>query len=370
MYRRAIRGHPQVTKAGVAVTAAFAMAIAMVIGIAPAVGASSGPPKLSSLKGSTLVVTSWGGVWTSSEQKYLYGPFTKDTGIKVKVVVNGSNPLIPAMLQEQQGNVSIDIAESLDWLVAYDKGYVQKFPSWLLSIFKKNLNATTYTKYYLTAGNTADVIACNPAVMKKCPVTPAEFFTLKNYPGPRAIATGPTQALPFALEAAGVSTSKKMFPLDVTKALNELKKIKPDVVVWPSSGSQQQQVIDDKEVGAEYMWNGRAYVTKQQNIHNLVISWNGAIMPTSNGYIVMKNAPNENAAFEYFAWLAQHPKNEADWTKALTYPMPSKVLSKYLPKALAEQLPASHPQLLRTSNAYWAKNYTNLSKIWTTFLAG
>ncbi len=311
---------------------------------------SGGPPRLASLKGQTLVMTSWGGVWTQDEQKYLFGPFTKDTGIKVQTVINGSDPAIPSILQEQQGNVSIDISESLNPVVLFNKNDAQSFPHWLTAAFRKDFRPNSYSSNYVDIGDTATVIACNPAVMKKCPLTPAEFFDPKDYPGPRAIVNDPTEAMPMALEAAGVPANK-LFPLNVKAALTELGKIKPYISVWPSSGSQQQQVLIDKQVGAEIMWNGRAYVVQQQNIHNLKISWSGALLPEPNGFVVLKGAPQAEAAFEYFYWLAQHPENQAEWTKAITYPTPAKTLASLLPKAVAAALPVG--QKVTITNQFW-----------------
>lgn len=327
---------------------------------------SNAPPSLKSLKGSTLVVTTWGGVWTQYEQKYLFGPFTKDTGIKVQTVTNGSDPAIPSILQEQQNNVSIDISESLNPVVLFNKNDVQNFPAWLIAAFKKDLRPGSYTTKSVDIGDTATVIACNPAVMKKCPLTPAEFFNPKAYPGPRAIVNDPSEAIPMALEAAGVPHTK-LFPLDVQKGLSELQKLKPYVSTWPSSGSQQQQVLIDKQVGAEIMWNGRAYVVQQQNIHNLKISWSGALLPEPNGFTVLKGAPNTAAAFEYFYWLAQHPKNQAEWAGALTYPMPAKNLDSYLPKAVAAALPVG--QKVTITSQYWFANHlSDLESSWQGFL--
>jgi|GEM_PF-1722214 len=328
---------------------------------------SSGPPSLSSLKGSTLTVTSWGGVWTSLEQKYLYGPFTKDTGIKVQIVTNGSDPAIPAILQEQQGNVSIDLVEPLNPVEMIQKGYVSKFPSWLTAAFAKYFRPGTYTDTSVDIGNTASVIACNPAVMKKCPLTPAQFFDTKDYPGPRAIVNDPTEAIPMALEALGVPGSQIAMHPDVNKAMAELRKIKPYVSVWPSSGSQQQQVLIDKQVGAEILWNGRAYVVKQQNIHNLIISWQGSLLPEPNGFVIPKGAPNAAAAEEYFYWLAQHPQNQAEWTNGITYPTPGKTVASYLPKAVVAALPINEP-VLNTSNFWFASHAKQLETVWQSFL--
>jgi putative spermidine/putrescine transport system substrate-binding protein len=335
-------------------------------GVDVAGASSSGQPSLKSLKGQTIVEASWGGVYTQAEKKDLWDPFTKATGIKVEAVINGSDPSIPAILGEQTHNQTIDLVTPLNPAIMISKGEIQQFPSWLLATFKKYLRPTAYTKNYMEASDTSTVIACNPAVMKKCPLTPAEFFNVKEYPGPRAIVNDPTEAIPMALEALGVPSDQLGGALNVSKAMKELKKIKPYISSWPDSGSQQQQLLTDKSVGAEIMWNGRAFVV-QQTIPKLIISWSGALLPEPQGYIVTKHAPNLQATFAYFAWLAEHPKNQAKWVETMTYPMPAKNLNSYLPANIAAALPVGKKVTI-TSNLWDAQNETLLANTWQSFL--
>jgi spermidine/putrescine-binding protein len=105
----------RISKAGVLLAGVLLLAGSLFTGGSSVASASSnGQPSLKSLKGQTLVVTTWGGVWTQAEQKDLWGPFTKATGIKVQAVVNGSDPAIPAMLGEQTNNVTVDLVEPLN----------------------------------------------------------------------------------------------------------------------------------------------------------------------------------------------------------------------------------------------------------------
>jgi putative spermidine/putrescine transport system substrate-binding protein len=344
-----------------------AMASASSVMAGKSTNAASGAPDLSSFKGRTLVVTSWGGVWTQLEQKNLYKPFEKATGVKVKIVINGSDPAIPAILQAQQGHQGIDLAEPLNPAELTLKHLASTFPSWLMTTFKQTLSPGRYSSQTFDAGNTATVIACNPAVMKKCPTTPAQFWDVKNFPGPRAIVNDPNEAMPMALEAAGVSP-KKLFPLDINNAITRLKKIKPDISVWPSSGSQQQQVLIDKQVGAEIMWNGRAFVVKQQNIPNLQISWKGSLLPEPNGYVVPVGAPDADVAYAYLYWLALHPKNQAAWTTGISYPMPTKELGKLVPKSVAEALPLGNRITAFTDNTWFAQHQTDIEHAWQSYL--
>jgi spermidine/putrescine-binding protein len=114
------------------------------------------------------------------------------------------------------------------------------------------------------------------------------------------------------------------------------------------------------------MWNGRAYVVSQ-SIPNLQINWGGSLLPEPNGFVVLKDAPHAAAAFEYFSWLAQHPKNQAEWSAALTYPMPAKNLNSYLSPKVAAALPVGKKVTI-SSNTWFAQNETTVEHAWQGFL--
>jgi putative spermidine/putrescine transport system substrate-binding protein len=322
----------------------------------------------SAVKDKQLVITSWGGVWTDNEKRLFFDPFEKDTGIKVQVVVNGSSPMAPALLQAQQGRVAIDISETENAYILKNKGYLQQFPQELMDVFKGAFRSNAYNDYVVNLGQTATLLVCNPAVMKKCPQTPAEFFDVKNFPGPRAINNTNYSSMAFALLADGVPADK-LIPLDIPRAMKKLQSIKSSIAVWPSSGSQQQQVLIDKEVGAAYMWNGRAFVVKSKNIPNLQLIWNGSQTTNGDGYAILKDAPHKQAAYEFFRWLAAHPEAQAEWTKALTYPTPTNQLDSLIPAEISAALPvAAHATIL--DSQWLAQHQGEMQKAWQGFLGG
>lgn len=323
----------------------------------------------SSADSNTLTVTSWGGVWTDNEQKYFFKPFEKDTGIHVKVVVNGSSPMTPALLQEQQNDVSIDLVETENSFVLKDKGYLGPFSSSLMKLFAKKFRPDSYTQWVVNSGQTASLIVCNPKIMKKCPTTPKEFFDTKNYPGPRAIVNEGDNAMALALQADGVSSSELSKRLDIPRAMRKLRSFKQHVQVWPSSGSEQQQILINGEVGAAYMWNGRAYVVKRDNIPGLQMSWTGSTIENGDGYAILKNGPNKKNAEKFLTWLANHPKNQAKWSQALTYPTPTKELDALLPKDIAAALPVGHHPVMLNSG-WGAKHQDEIQQNWQQFLGG
>jgi putative spermidine/putrescine transport system substrate-binding protein len=326
--------------------------------------ASSGGGKPSG----TINVSTWGGVWTDAEKKEFADPFTKDTGVKVNYQVSGSSPMAPALLQAQSGNVKLDVVDAENAEVLRSKNLLADFPADLQKTLQETSRPGTYKPYVVNLGSTATMIACNPKVMKKCPTTPAEFWDVKNFPGPRAIANQSYTAMQFALEADGVPADQ-VFPMDMDRAIKKLQEIKPHVKVWPSSGAEQQQVLIDKEVGAAIMWNGRAFVVQRDNIPELKLFWDGSVVSGSDGLVVMKDAPNKAGAFAYIKWIAEHPQNQASWTKALTYPTPTKELLDLVPKDIADALPAAH-DVSKQDDKWISDNTTQLQKAWQGFLAG
>ncbi len=346
-----------------------AVASAGAVAVLAAAGCGGDSAESSADASGTVNVSTWGGVWTDAEKEFLGDPFTEDTGIKVNYQVSGNSPMAPALLQAQSGNVDLDVifAENAEVLAAED--LLAEFPDDLMESLEEYARPDSYSDTLVNMGTTATLIACNPDVMDKCPTNPEEFWDVENFPGPRAIVNQSYGAMAFALQADGVPQDE-IYPMDIDRAIEKLEEIKPSVKVWPSSGAEQQQVLIDKEVGAAIMWNGRAFVVKRDNIPNLEMHWDGSIRSDADGLVVMKDAPNKEAAFEYIKWIVEHPENQAKWTEALTYPTPAKDLYDLLPAEIAAALPGEHEENMPQDDQWIVENTTELQKAWQSFLAG
>jgi putative spermidine/putrescine transport system substrate-binding protein len=351
-----------------AATAGLAIGVAACGGSDDTSGGGAASSGSSSKPSGTVNVSTWGGVWTDGEKKEFGDPFAKDSGVKVNYQVSGNSPMAPALLQAQSGNVKLDVIDAENAEVLRSKNLLADFPPDLMNTIKQTSRPDAYKPYVLNLGSTATMIACNPDVMKKCPTNPQEFFDTKNFPGPRAITNTSYSAMQFALEADGVPADQ-VYPMDIDRAIKKLDQIKPSVKVWPSSGAEQQQVLIDKEVGAAIMWNGRAFVVKRDNIPNLKMYWDGSTVSQSDGLVVLKDAPNKAGAFAYIKWIAEHAQNQADWTKSITYPTPTKDLLNLVPKDIAAALPAAH-DVNQQDDKWISDNTTQLQKAWQGFLAG
>jgi spermidine/putrescine-binding protein len=314
-----------------------------------------------------LVMASWGGIFKDTTQKYIAGPFEKDSGSKVDIVDVGGGWAAKIQAQKAAGAVQWDVIDSIDAGSAeflFKNGMLAPLPDDLAARLKAVSLPGTVTPYGIEEGSTGVVIACRTDV-KKCPSNAAEFFDAKGFPGARAIVNEPNQVLPFAALASGIPADK-LFPVDLDKAFALLNSIRSQVSVWPTSGDQQQQVLRSGEVDMAIMWNGRAYDLTQKGTP-LKIVWPGALLDP--GYIVvLKDAPNKDLAFKYMEYYATHPQQQADWAKVLPYGMASKDVASLLPADVADALPSSHDSV-RIDPSWFADHEAEIAKRWQEFLA-
>lgn len=319
------------------------------------------------LSGSINVAT-WGGPFTDAEKQFFGDPFTAETGVTVNYLAQSESPTGTALLQAKSGNITLDVINSENAEALNAEKLLANFPE---DMYKSLLDASepnTVLPYQLKAGQTAVVIACNPDVVKKCPTNPAEFFDLDGFPGARSIVIGlPWTALHFALVADGVAADKT-YPMDIDRAVAKLKTIKGhDDVLFTQSPNQAEQMLNDKEVGIAFLPHGGAY-TVSQNIKNLQVYWEGATM-TNDGLVVMDAAPNKAAAFAYIKWIGEHPEAQAGFTKAVSYPTPSKKVKDYLDPALFNAMPNAH-NVVPEDDAWLVQNMDAVQKKFQEFLAG
>jgi putative spermidine/putrescine transport system substrate-binding protein len=349
------------------------LAVGVVLGAAGCGGDDGGggqAPEGGGAPEGPVAVSSWGGSWTEAEQEHIGGPFTRDTEIDVEYKVTGESPTSPALLQAQSGNVQLDVINSENAELLRSKGLLAKWPPEIMALLEESARPESYKDDLIAFGNTANVIVCNPDVMERCPKTAEEFWDVEGFPGRRAIMDQAEAALAFALQADGVA-KEDVYPLDIERALGKLEEIKPHIRVWPASGDEQQQVLINKEVGAAIMWNGRAWGVKRENISDLEMYWDGAQVSYGSGLVVMKDAPHQEAAFEYIKWILEHPKAQAAWSEALTYMTPTDQLNDLVSAEVAAALPSAHEDDVIIEDDEWLVEHNEeIQNAWQEFLAG
>ncbi|WP_131735487.1 extracellular solute-binding protein [Actinomadura roseirufa] len=355
-------------------TALLAGALATALtGVTAACGSDSGSG--SGGKDRTLVIAGWGGSFTAANKEAFYDQFEKDTGIKVTVATPGGGFAAKVAAQRSGNNVEWDLLEAPggDTAKLVLDGNLEKFPQSLVGeitplVADGAIRPGPSEAYYLDHGGTVNLIGCNTKLIKKCPTNPREFFDVAGFPGTRGItANNPIFTSLFALEGDGVD-AEQLFPVDVNRAMNALKKIKPHVPVWSTSPAQMQQAVVDGEVGIMQAPN-TVLASAMKQVPTLKLYWDGGLL-FDEGWCVTKGAKHKDAAFEFIKWYAQHRENQARFTEKIYSGTAGRDMAKYLSPDVLKNLPINKPGVTLVDGKAGAKQQQELGKALREILVG
>ncbi|MEU6252590.1 ABC transporter substrate-binding protein [Streptomyces sp. NPDC047043] len=314
----------------------------------------------------TLVVRNSGGTYGDANQKAVYDPFTKETGIRVEVV---NIEYAQMLAQIKQGRPQFDVIDDsmADFVLFKKEDATETLDFDRLKNFK-----TAGIAKSLVTGNAvgknywASVMAYRTdAFGGKKPSSWADFWDTKAFPGSRALQAvdADLPELEFALLADGVDPDK-LYPLDVDRAFRSLDAIKGDVKKFWDTGALPGVLLGRKEVVASSVWHGRLDALIKGGAP-LAYQWNGA-RRQSNGLGIAKGAGNLDAAYQLIDFSLR-PEVQAHYAEL--YPMAPTVPAAYkkLSVKTAANL-ASSPAHLESGFdldvEWWIKNQDAVSKRW------
>lgn len=325
-----------------------------------------------------VVVAGGTGAYGDAVKKYFYEPFAQATGIKV-ISAGGSygEKLAKLRAMTQVNRVEWDVLTlSVDMLSPQNAGFFRDLGANCSET--PNVASAGVDGACLRQGAIFDigagVMAYSTQVFpdgKPQPASWADFWNVKDFPGPRALPNIGTPHWPMmaALLADGVAPDK-LFPLDVERALKKLDQIKPHVAVWWRSGDQSQQIWRSREVVMAMMFAGRALRLRADGLP-IGVSWNGAPLDASF-WGVLKDAPHPNAALALVNFVYSRPQEHADFAKENLAPTGLKALLPLLDPAM-QKVQATHPdnwpKIVRTDTAWLGANQEAVLKRWTEWLA-
>lgn len=196
-----------------------------------------------------VVVRNAGGAYDETQRKYIYNPFTKETGIEVVAV---ASTLTKMLAMVKAGNTELNVADAgFDGLLTVGKqGALAPidFDSW------KYTDPKDVSNEYRTATTVglclyATVLGYNKEAYPegKQPKSWAEFWDVEKFPGSRMLADMASGApnLEFALIADGVPMDK-IIPIDVDRAFKAMSKIKPHIKKFWDTGALSAQMLAER----------------------------------------------------------------------------------------------------------------------------
>jgi spermidine/putrescine-binding protein len=350
-----------------------AVAAAMALVAAPVLAGCGSSESASSSK--TLVVQSWGGDLGAAEQAAFYKPFTEKTGIKVKVVESGAEAGAQLKKQIDAGRVTWDLLTG--------------FPPETMSQFNDQglLETLDYSKVpaadKLSPGAKLpyamgyDVETAVPAFSTRSGVkalnSMKEFFDPKNFPGPRMAPNWGTASMQceMALLADGVPADQ-LYPIDHERCFKVWDRIKGDVKVWFTTGSQMAQALVEDSVDYCMCWDGRVQQALATN-KNWDYKFDGA-MSYFDYMGVAKGSQNRDLALRLLDYVAT-PEAQAKYAEMIKYgpanpdavdllPAEMKTRSAVSPENLAVLYRRPEDKLAQVNSANEA-----LQKAWDSWVA-
>jgi len=279
------------------------------------VGAALGAPAVvRAQRGKSLVVVSFGGTYQDAQRKCYYAPFEAATGIKIVEDTIATPGKIKAMVDSK--NVTWDVCEvpSPSMLTLHGEGYLEDIDYGVVP--KEDLLDLAVQPGGVGIFFYSWILAFNTKQYKKdgrFPKSWADFWNVRDFPGPRAIDAGNRGIAPleFALMADGVPPAT-VYPIDVERAWRVLDRIKPAVVKWPTSFAQHMQLLQDGEVVMTTASSNRVVPAMKAGAP-VDFVWNQGLLDTT--YLAIpKGSKNKAEALKFIAFATQ-PKPQAELMK-------------------------------------------------------
>ena len=140
-----------------------------------------------------------------------------------------------------------------------------------------------------------------------------DFFNLKDFPGKRMLRKYIDGQLEAALIGDGVDP-KKLYPLDVKRALDKIRSIKDQVIFW-ANGAESQQAFRNGEVVMGNMWNTRCTVLKDESKGRIDFTFNQASV-WIGAWLVPKGSKGGSDAMKFIA-STQDPAEQVELFKLI-----------------------------------------------------
>lgn len=341
-------------------------ATGVALGMSTQAFAQSGP--IGDGKAGKIVIRTPGGAYEEAWREVCWEPFAKETGYQVVPIATNAARIL-AMIETGASDVDVLDYGPIQFITLAEKGA-------LLELDKSQFKLTdladldTVKDHYLGALVYSTVLAYNTDVFKdKHPGSWAEFWDIGTFPGPRILedaAVGVVD-LEFALLADGVPMDK-LYPIDIDRAFNKLRQIRPSIVKWWDSGAVAAQMLAEKQAVLGAIWNGRAQTLIEQGAP-IGIEWNQA-QRYVQGLAIMKNSKNIEGAYKLLDYSLQ-PSVQSALVKRVAYGPSNRRAFENISPELAAMMPTSPENLARSfesDSVWWSQNGRDVAERWQEFL--
>ncbi|XHM74924.1 ABC transporter substrate-binding protein (plasmid) [Mesorhizobium sp. ANAO-SY3R2] len=320
-----------------------------------------------------LVIATTGGAMGNTLEKYFYEPFGKANNVEVvPFAIEVPDQWARAEAMARSGNIEFDIVTATAPDLVARKDILHEIDcSKLKSIMEFGVEDAC-TPYGVARTTGGMLITYNTDVFKdKAPTTWADFWDVKQFPGPRGLPdTGDRDWwVPVAALLADGVKPDELFPLDIDRAYKKLDEIRPHIAVWWKTGDQVQQIMRSGEVVMTMSYSGRSLQVVKEGLP-FAMSWNQAIRDT--GYMsILKGAPDINAALAYLDFFYANSEAHPEFMRTVNYATASKSaieLMKPEERNLYATAPENYSKLIKPDFAWIGENREMLRARWIAWL--
>lgn len=308
-----------------------------------------------------VAIVSWGGSYQDAQKKAFFDPFTAATGI---TVIEGTGPQIERTRAEvETGRPSFDlVATNLAFnMIGVEQNLWEPID---YSVFDPAVLAAMPEEYRQEYG--VGHIAYSEAIAYSTETYPegaahpsgyVDFWDVATFPGMRTIPWCDVATYPLpeaALIADGVAPAD-VYPIDVERALNKLKEIKPHVI-WSQDINQAAQLIANGEVVVGMVPSGRTQILIDDGAP-VKLDWKDARY-TFDVWYVLKGAPNKDNAMKFIAY-ASTPEPQAEMARLSGYAPTNPDALPLLDEATSAKMPtfpANFAGQFKKDEGWWKDN--------------
>jgi putative spermidine/putrescine transport system substrate-binding protein len=345
---------------------------------------------VSTASATELVVVSWGGAYTESQQKAYHEPYmANNPGITIINDDSGSGALAKLRAMKEAGNVTWDLVDMTGSaaMTACEEGLADEIDhDAVLANAPDGTPASAdfgdliispcfipQIVYSTTFGYRTDKVGDNP------PTSINDVFDLEKYPGKRSLEKRAVNNMEWALLADGVPSDEVYDVLStdagVKRAFAKLDTIK-DSVVWWEKGAQTPQLLADGEIVMGSTYNGRLFSLIVEEKQPVAMMWDWQVYDL-DGWVVPKGTKNKAEVMKYLKF-ATDTQRLADQSKYISYgparassaPLVGKHaalgidMGPHMPTA-----PANAKNTLLYNIEFWADNNDDLNEKFYAWLA-
>lgn len=335
-----------------------------------------------------LVVVSWGGAYTASQQKAYHEPYmAMNPDIKILNDDSASEGVSKLRAMSEADNWSWDLVDMVaaDAITACDEGLIHEIEhDELLAPAPDGTPATEdfgdlivsecfvpNIVYSTTFGYRTDLVETPPTSL-------SDVFDLEKIPGKRSLEKKAINNLEWALLADGVAPDQVYDLLEtdegVARAFAKLDTIK-DQVIWWEKGAQTPQLLADGEVVMGSTYNGRLFSVIEEEKQPIAMMWDWQVFDL-DGWVIPKGAPDKDEVLKYLKF-ATDTQRLADQAKFISYgparassaPLVGKHAS--LGIDMAPHMPTNPENAKNTliyNYEFWADNVDDLNERFTAWL--